>query len=249
VPFVGRLVVQEIVFLSAMIAALALMARIERRSRWSFGLAERRIATRSLLGVALGTTVLAAFVAVLELAGFARVSPSGDPLSVAAIYGVLWFALFALVALAEELFFRGYLLVTLARGIGFWPAAIVLSIAFGLAHVANAGEGPIGAISAGTSGLMLAFAFYRSGSLWFPIGIHAGWDWAQSWVFGTADSGMHISHSLLHTTPLGNVLQSGGSIGPEGSIFSFAIDAIFIGVTLVAFRPRTSIFERATSNA
>ena len=44
-------------------------------------------------------------------------------------------AVFFLVGLFEEFLLRGYSLFTLARGIGFWPAALVLSGAFGLIHL------------------------------------------------------------------------------------------------------------------
>ena len=48
--------------------------------------------------------------------------------------------MFLLVGLFEEFLLRGYTQFTLARGIGFWPAAVVMSCAFGLIHLRNEGE-------------------------------------------------------------------------------------------------------------
>ena len=42
--------------------------------------------------------------------------------------------------------FRGYLQATLTRGLGFWPAAILVSVLFGAGHIPNAGETVVGII-------------------------------------------------------------------------------------------------------
>ncbi|MGC2399529.1 MAG: hypothetical protein WA510_07095, partial [Acidobacteriaceae bacterium] len=57
-----------------------------------------------------------------------------------------------------------------------------------------------------------------TGSLWWALGFHAAWDWAESYVYGTSDSGLAIQGHLLSTHPLGSLLWSGGKTGPEGSI-------------------------------
>jgi membrane protease YdiL (CAAX protease family) len=60
----------------------------------------------------------------------------------------------------EEALFRGYLQATLTRGIGFWPAAVVLSLLFGAGHLANAGE-----TVSGVSGVMVQGSAGPEGSL------------------------------------------------------------------------------------
>src|SRR5260370_24387097 len=54
-------------------------------------------------------------------------------------------------------------------------------------------------------------------SLWWPVGFHAGWDWAQSYFYGTPDSGLVVKGHLLASHPAGSSLWSGGTVGPEGS--------------------------------
>jgi len=79
-------------------------------------------------------------------------------------------ALLVVVAapLAEETFFRGFLLQGLARRFTFWPAAVVSSAVFALAHVSWQLYVPIFVL-----GLAFAWLFWRTGSLWASIAAHA----------------------------------------------------------------------------
>jgi uncharacterized protein len=135
-----------------------------------------------------------------------------------------------MVGLSEELLTRGYLQTTLARGVGFWPAAVVLSLLFGAGHAGNGGEAIIGLVSAGTIGLVFCYSLWRSGSLWWAIGFHTSWDWAQSYFYGTPDSGTLVHGHLLVSHPLGASWLSGGPVGPEGSIFVFVVIAATVPV-------------------
>jgi len=47
-----------------------------------------------------------------------------------------------------------------------------------------------------------ASAIWRTGNLWFAIGNHAAWDWGQTFLFGTPDSGLHGQHALMNPVPL-----------------------------------------------
>jgi membrane protease YdiL (CAAX protease family) len=114
--------------------------------------------------------------------------------------------------------------------LGFWTAAIMFSILFGLGHGSNPGESPIGLLSAGLAGLVFCFSLWRTGSLWWAIGFHASWDWGQSFLYGVADSGLMAQHHLLATHPVGKVVLSGGATGPEGSI---AILGVFVVIAVI----------------
>ncbi len=178
-------------------------------------------------------------------------------------YGAIWLLGFLLVGLVEEYLVRGYLQYTLTRGLagiyewafktrhsaalGFWTAALMFSILFGLGHSNNAGESPIGLLSAGLAGLLFCFSLWRTGSLWWAIGFHTSWDWGQSFLYGVADSGMMAQHHLLATHPVGKPILSGGATGPEGSIFIVAVLAL--GALIIVFTlPRTQ-YGQATRAA
>jgi hypothetical protein len=68
--------------------------------------------------------------------------------------------------------------------------------------------------------------------LWWAIGFHASWDWAQSYLYGVADSGTMVNNHLLLTHPTGRPLMSGGFTGPEGSIY---VLAVLLLVTIIVF--------------
>lgn len=61
-------------------------------------------------------------------------------------------------------------------------------------------------------------SFWYTKSLWWAVGAHAGWDWGQSYFYGTADSGLIAQGHFLNSRPVGNTLWSGGTTGPEGSV-------------------------------
>lgn len=106
---------------------------------------------------------------------------------------------------------------------GFWPAAIVLGIAFGAVHLGNQGEAIYGAVMAGLFGLVAAFSLLRTGSIWFAIGMHASWDWGETYLYSVPDSGLLAQGHLLNSSFHGPRWLTGGSVGPEGSAFVFLV--------------------------
>jgi uncharacterized protein len=234
---VGELIPFVLVFLVTWI-----MSKIERRPNSSYGLGGSRKLPHFFAGLAWGVTCLSLLVLTLWktrlLVIDSRLLSGSDVLR----YGAIWLFGFLLVGLFEEYFVRGYLQFTLGRGLsglyqfafktrhsaalGFWTSAVLFSILFGLGHGSNPGESPIGLLSAGLAGLVFCFSLWRTGSLWWAIGFHTSWDWAQSFLYGVADSGMMAQHHLLATHPVGRPILSGGATGPEGSIFTVAILAL-----------------------
>jgi membrane protease YdiL (CAAX protease family) len=116
---------------------------------------------------------------------------------------------------------------------GFWIAALLLSFGFGFSHRTNLGESPIGLVAAALIAVVFCLSLWRTGSLWWAIGFHAAWDWAQSFLYGVADSGMMVQGHLFATHPAGRVLLSGGLTGPEGSLFILPIVAATAAVIVL----------------
>ena len=138
-------------------------------------------------------------------------------------YGLLYLAGFILVAFFEEFSFRGYMQATLASGMGFWPAAVLLAVMFGALHLGNKGEAKFGAMMAGAFGLLAAFTLWRTGNLWFAIGMHGAWDWGESFFYGVPDSGVVLKGHLMNASFHGPVWLTGGTVGPEGSVLVAAV--------------------------
>jgi uncharacterized protein len=205
------------------VLALALtvwvMSRIEQRSFADYGLpAYAAFGKRFWQGAPYGfalLSVLMALMAATHACSFGGLALSGRD---AARYGIFYFLGFTLVACFEEFSFRGYLQATLASAMGFWPAAITLSVAFGALHLGNKGEAKFGAVSVGAFGLLAAFTLWRTGNLWFAIGMHGAWDWGESYFYGVPDSGVVLKGHLLNITFHGPIWLTGGTVGPEGSL-------------------------------
>ena len=133
---------------------------------------------------------------------------------------------------------------------GFWTAALLLSFGFGFTHRTNAGESPIGLLAAALIAVVFCFSLWRTGSLWWAIGFHAAWDWAQSFLYGVADSGIVVQGHLFSTHPVGRAVLSGGLTGPEGSLFILPIVGLTAAVIVLTLPPpatTTCPQARATS--
>jgi membrane protease YdiL (CAAX protease family) len=115
----------------------------------------------------------------------------------------------------------------------FWQAAWVTSTAFGFIHTGNNGENWIGIFAAAAIGFVFCVSVWVTGSVWWAIGCHAAWDWAETYFYGAADSGNVARGHFLSTSPDGNALWSGGADGPEGSILVIAVILLLLAVLLV----------------
>src|SRR5579859_1082154 len=214
-------------FLCAFLAAW-IMSRIEVRSPGVYGLPARGAFARLFFqGCLFGfgeIFLLIGLIAALGGYSFGSLAEHGAAI---AKWALFWGALFLVVGLFEEFFFRGYSLYTLADGIGFWPAAVIMSGLFGAVHLQNSGEGWIGVAGVAFVGLFWSFTLKRSGSLWFALGMHASFDFGETFLFSVPDSGMifpgHLSNAQLH----GPKWLTGGSTGPEASLIDFMILALF----------------------
>jgi membrane protease YdiL (CAAX protease family) len=222
----GLSLAEGTIFFATAIGAL-IMSRIERRRWQAYGLSLRS-AFRSNFWIG-------AVVGFLAISGclFGIFLFHGFQLTGLAIHGetilaatLAWSATFILVGLAEEFAFRGYLQYTLTTGMGFWPSAILLSALFGLAHAGNPGESKAGLVSVVLFGLLFCLFLRRTGNLWWPVGFHAGWDWGQTFFYGVPDSGIPAYHNLFGCTFHGNAWLTGGTVGPEASIFTPVVLAL-----------------------
>jgi membrane protease YdiL (CAAX protease family) len=217
-------IVTEAIFVVGVIAAAAIMAIIEKRSFADYGLPmNQAFGKRFWQGLPLGFAMLTLLLAVIWAShGFSLVGLAVTG-ATAAKYGCLWAIAFFLTGVFEELTFRGYLQAALGDGIGFWPAALILALLFGAAHLRNSGEAVFGAATAGSFGLLEAFTLRRTGSLWLPIAMHASWDWGETYFYGTPDSGLTATGHLLNSSFHGAKWLTGGSVGPEGSWLVFPV--------------------------
>lgn len=174
-------------------------------------------------GVAIGLAMFGVVIAVIALAGGYRVAGVG---SVAVALGLL--GLVVAGATAEEVLVRGVLFRVVEERAGTWGAMAVTAVLFGAMHLPNPGATLWGATAiAIEAGLMLAAAYAATRTLWLPIGLHVGWNFAAAGVFGTEVSGSGMAQGLLRGVTSGPTALSGGEFGPEASVV-----AVLAGIVL-----------------
>jgi uncharacterized protein len=214
-------------FLPPLLFVSWIMAKIEGRTFADYGLPwGRAFGRRFWQGAAFSFVSLTAMLLVMRLAGvfsFGRMAHGWDVWK----YAVAWTVPMLVGVLLEDFQYRGYLLFTLATGIGFWPAAIVTSLLMGGMHYFNPSGHGLGPMAATMYCLVTCLVLRRTGDLWMPLGIHAAWDWGESYFYGAQDGGFSAVGHLFGGSFHGNALLTGGGFGPEASIFSLVLLAIW----------------------
>jgi membrane protease YdiL (CAAX protease family) len=241
-PMSGMIIGESVVFVVLFLVSL-LMATIEKRKLSAFGLGGSRPIPRFVIGAFWGLIAQSTEIAILYFRHLLIFDARLDHGIAILGWGALQLFAFFLVGLVEEYLFRGYLQYTLTRGmvglgklisaensrtIAFWIAAVITSVIFFFAHTGNPGENKIGLFQVFFAGILLLVALWRTGSLWWAIGFHMTWDWAQSFLYGVPDSGGLMQGRLFATHAVGNPHFSGGTAGPEGSIFGIPVLMVII---------------------
>ena len=226
--------------LAILLIATGVTALVEKRSFAYYGLAEGgQSLPRFFGGIVFGIAMASLLIGLMARCGGYSVKGlaigTSEILPNACLYGLG----FLLVGFFEEFAFRGYMQTTLQRGIGTWPATILLSLAFGAIHLPNPQVTWIGASVAASFGLLGVYSLVRTGSLWFIIGVHAAFDWSISFLYSCPIAGLPAQGHLLDAVVQGPAWVTGGNTGPVGSTITFAVIAIAAGAIHFIF-PRQS---------
>jgi membrane protease YdiL (CAAX protease family) len=213
-----------------------IIARKENRTLDAYGIPPRQaFGIRFWEGTIWGFAMLSVIVLILSVSGHFQFDSTALGGSSILWWGLAWGVTFLAVAWSEEFAFRGYWLFVMARRIRFWPAALFLSVIFGVAHLGNHGENVLGILQVVATGLLFCLMIRRTGTLWFAVGFHAAWDWAQTFFYGTPDSGLLGVDRFLNTSVQGPNWLTGGSAGPEGSVFAIVVLLLCAGLVHLRF--------------
>jgi membrane protease YdiL (CAAX protease family) len=179
------------------------------------GLPRRQgFAREAAMGLATGWGLAVVCVLSLLVAGGIAVSFSTQRQS----WGLLAVdaAFFALLALGEEIAFRGYGFQRLARALG--PLGASIGFAAYYAWVQEIpGSGRSGFLVALALGLLLAAAYLRTRALWLGWGLNFGWKASRALVFGLAVNGDSSHSPVVQGDPMGPFWISGGGLGLDAS--------------------------------
>ncbi len=224
------LIVSESTVAFAVLAAAWLMSLFEKRPFGEYGIpVSQAFGKRFWQGMLWGIVMISGVIGLIAAVGAYSFGPLALSHTGAFRNGILWLIGFFLVGVFEEFAFRGYMQYTLASGIGFWPAALILSVGFGSIHLGNPGEGLVGALSVVAIALFFCLTLRRTGNLWFAIGLHCSFDWGETFLYSVPNSGTTTAGALSHSSLHGARWITGGTVGPEGSVFCFlAVALVFL---------------------
>jgi CAAX protease family protein len=219
--------VEDTITLIAIVAATWIMARWERRKLTDYGLpGKNAFGRRFWEGSAFGFAGCSLLILLIFLAG--GYSPGSLALHGAALVRatLLWLLASLAIGFAEEYFFRGYPQFILTQGIGFWPAAFLISFLFGALHYfTKPYERWPDWASTGLLALLICLTLRRTGDLRFAIGFHAAFDFAAIFVYSGPNGGQFAPDRLLTATFHGGDWLTGGKLGPEASLLVFPVIA------------------------
>jgi membrane protease YdiL (CAAX protease family) len=211
------LIAGSVALLAGAFVATVIASRAEHLTLRDYYIPTRKFFGRffwqGLLWGFLAVSLLIALIAVLHgyhVTGFAV---HGRSLAYAALW---WLVAAFAIGLAEEITFRGYLLRTLADGIRFWPAAVLISIGFGALYFRRYERWEDFACPA-LLALFGCLTIRRTGSLAFIIGFHAAFDWGVTFFYSGRNAGEFAMGHLLRTSWTGPAWLTGGAFGPEAS--------------------------------
>ena len=219
-------IILPVKFFTALIAVLAtwVVSRVEKRPLADYGIPpSQALGPRFWEGALWGFAMMSAILFVLHISGHFQINSLALHGGAIARYALAWGAVFYAVAINEEFAFRGYLLFSIAKRRRFWRAALVVSAIFAAVHLANPGENAFGILQVFVVGMLFCLMIQRTGNLWFAVGFHAAWDWAETFFYGTPDSGLLGVGRLLNTSAPGPNWLTGGSAGPEGSVLALVV--------------------------
>ena len=226
------LLTQEAIAMLAALGAAAILGTLEGRRFGAYGLPARgAFRARFWMGAGWGLAMITAILLLISaLGGFSFGSMALHGGAIAG-YAVLWAVVFVCVGVFEEFLFRGYMQFTAAPAMGYWSAASMLSALWALSHLNNVNENHMGALCVFAIGMFFALTLRRTGDLWFAVGLHASFDWGETFLFSVPNSGIVATGHLLESSFHGSEWLTGGTVGPEGSMVTFAA----VGLAAVIF--------------
>jgi membrane protease YdiL (CAAX protease family) len=213
-----------------------------RLVRWAEGripaeVAREGAAAATGRGALIGLAMFLAVVLNLAVFGFYHIEGFNSLGGALGLFGIM-----ASAAVVEEVLFRGLLFRIVEQWTGTWIALVLSALLFGLSHLGNPDATLWGATAiAIEAGCMLAAAYAATRTLWLPIGLHFGWNFAVGGIFGSVVSGNGASQGLLQTVTSGPALLTGGAFGPEGSPYAVVFGLVLTIVFMRMARRRGNI--------
>ena len=221
-------------FITALLLVFIFRKFIDRRTVYSLGwnFSDNKLNAfvglfAGIASVGAGTLILAA----MKNLRFTGWMVEGEDL-------IISLGIMILVAVAEELMFRGYILSNLMQSTNKYIALLVSAILFGVAHLSNPNFNWLTFVNIFLAGLFLGINYIYTQNLWYAILLHFAWNFFQGPVLGYEVSGLNFQ-SLLQQELNGNEMITGGKFGFEGSIVATVMMIIFTLIMGIVYRRKS----------
>jgi uncharacterized protein len=129
-------------------------------------------------------------------------------------------AYFALLAIGEEVAFRGYGFQRFAAVVGSSGAAFGFALFYALVHVMQPGATNASIAVSVVFSFLLTTAYLRTRALWLSWGLNFAWKASQALIFGLAVSGVSSHSPIVEGNPMGPFWLTGGGFGLDASWFA-----------------------------
>ena len=205
------------------VAAWITLRWIDRRPFALLGMSFSADGVKELLaGLAFGFLFFTVIFLILRVAGLVDVTVGGmnsKTLETMLTYLIV----FTAAGILEEVVNRGYLFQAFIEGTRVWMAILIFSFIFSFVHIFNEDFSWVGGICLFLHGILFGLVYFKTRSLWIPIGLHVAWNWTQGPLWGMKVSGTGIGHTFMVSAPKGPELFSGGEFGAEGSLITVIV--------------------------
>ena len=132
-------------------------------------------------------------------------------------------AFFALMALAEEIAFRGYGFQRFAHSVGSMGAVLGYAAFYAILQAMLPGASHASVAVSVALTLLLSTAYLRTKALWVSWGINFGWKASRALIFGLAVSGISNHSPVVQGDPMGSFWLTGGGFGLDGTWITFFV--------------------------
>jgi uncharacterized protein len=213
------LIIHSVLMIVSILFVFLLVRKVEKLPFIEVGFKKTKAMHEGILGFLLGTTMIVLGTFIMIYFGWISIKwYYPNPLLIGK-----FLLLFLFTAIGEEVYFRGFVLRNYMGADSNKHVALAYSaMLFGFMHTFNPNSSPFGIAQIVVSGILLGSVYVFTKRIWFGIGMHVSWNFAQA-VIGFPISGNLINATNKITLISENELYHGGKFGFEGSIISMIL--------------------------
>jgi len=157
---------------------------------------------------------------------------------------------FALLALGEEVAFRGYGFQRFTAVVGSTGAAFGFALFYAIVRALQPGATNAGIAISVVFSFLLTTAYLRTRALWVGWGLNFAWKASQGLIFGLTVDGVSSHSPIIEGNPMGPFWLTGGGYGLDASwwaclVLLCAFPVVYRVTRDLDFRHNAPVFEPA----